>query len=104
MATSRSATRKSEVETWLPAERLSEILGIALMAVALMVVTSLLSALAERSRVVLQGNDAARDGESHRSGWRVPVRSVSSGVRARILRLGRAFVLRGLEPVLVPAD
>lgn len=40
---SRSATRRSDVGGWVPTERLSEILGVLLMASALMVTVSLLS-------------------------------------------------------------
>ena len=43
MSTSRSATRRSEVESWVPTERLSEIIGVGLMASALMLAVSLLS-------------------------------------------------------------
>lgn len=43
MSTSRSATRRSEVESWVPTERLSEIIGVSLMASALMLAVSLLS-------------------------------------------------------------
>jgi len=40
---SRSATRRSDVGSWVPTERLSEIVGVLLMASALMVTVSLLS-------------------------------------------------------------
>ena len=43
MATSRSVTHRHHAESWVPAERLSEILGIGLMASALMLAVSLLS-------------------------------------------------------------
>ena len=43
MATSRSVTHRNHAESWVPAERLSEILGIGLMASALMLAVSLLS-------------------------------------------------------------
>ncbi len=43
MATSRSVTHRRHVDIWVPAERFSEILGIALMASALMLAVSLLS-------------------------------------------------------------
>lgn len=43
MSTSRSATRRSDIEGWVPAERLSEITGVILMATALMLAVSLLS-------------------------------------------------------------
>ena len=43
MATSRSATRRSDADGWVPTERLSEITGVALMALALMVAVSLVS-------------------------------------------------------------
>ena len=43
MPTSRSATRRREIESWVPTERLSEITGVVLMATALMLAVSLLS-------------------------------------------------------------
>ena len=43
MATSRSVTHRNHAANWIPAERLSEILGIGLMASALMLAVSLLS-------------------------------------------------------------
>ena len=43
MPTSRSAARRSEIESWVPTERLSEITGVVSMATALMLAVSLLS-------------------------------------------------------------
>ncbi len=43
MSTSRSVPRKSEAENWFPTERLSEVIGIVLMATALMLAVSLLT-------------------------------------------------------------
>jgi len=43
LATSRSVTRKNDLPSWVPAERMSEIAGVSLMALALMLTVSLLS-------------------------------------------------------------
>ena len=95
MSTSRSATRRSDIEGWVPAERLSEITGVILMATALMLAVSLLSHVPADPAWYFQGDDTAADRELDRPSGRVPVGSVPPGVRVGVLLARGVLFLSG---------